>query len=230
VSAGSLAAPPAAARAAVLRNRVRWVVRATITYNAIEAAVALAAGAVASSSALIGFGLGSIVEVLSAAAIAWQFAGGRNHQVREHTALRVIAFSFFALAGFVTYDALRTLTSDGAAEHSNVGIVLAAVSLALMPGLARWERRLGRELGSGSVVADSAQLSLCAALSAVLLVGLLMNSLLGWSWADPVAALVIAAVAVRAGRNALRGDTCCVPPAALLVNADADDACCGGRS
>ena len=218
-------------RTDVLRRRVRWVVAVTISYNAVEAVIALSAGAAASSSALIGFGLDSVVEVLSAAAIAWQFAGGRRHEDREHVALRVVAFSFFALAAFVTVDALRALLGAASPEHSTVGIALACVSLVVMPGLSWFERRTGRELGSASVVADSKQTLICAALSAVLLVGLVANSLLGWTWADPVAALVIAAVAIREGINALRGDTCCTPVAALLADPGIDlteDACgCG---
>ena len=218
------------ARTALLRRRVRLVVAATITYNAVEAAVALSAGAAADSSALIGFGLDSVVEVLSAAAIAWQFAGGRNHADREHVALRVVALSFFALASFVGVDAVRTLVGAEQAAHSTVGIVLAAVSLTVMPGLSWFERRTGRELGSASVVADSRQTLLCAALSAVLLVGLVANSALGWWWADPLAALVIAAVAVREGVEALRGDTCCTPVAVLLADpgADVEDGCADG--
>jgi divalent metal cation (Fe/Co/Zn/Cd) transporter len=213
----------------ILRRRVRIIVAATIGYNVVEAAVALAAGVAASSSALIGFGLDSVVEVLSAAVIAWQFAGGRDHQDREHVALRLVAFSFFALAAVVTADALRTLLGAAEAQHSTVGIVLASVSLAVMPGLAWFERRTGRELGSASVVADSKQLLICSALSAVLLVGLVLNSALGWGWADPAAALVIAAVAAREGIAALRGDTCCAPVAVLLVEPDAHlaDGGCG---
>ena len=211
-------------RSQVLRRRVRLVVAATITYNVVEAVVALTAGAAASSSALIGFGLDSVVEVLSAAAIAWQFAGGRSHEDREHVALRVVALSFFALAAFVTVDAVRALTGASEPQHSTVGIVLAAVSLAVMPGLSWFERRTGRELGSASVVADSKQTLICAALSAVLLVGLVANSALGWTWADPLAALVIAAVAVREGVEALRGDTCCTPVAVLLGGDDGVDA------
>jgi divalent metal cation (Fe/Co/Zn/Cd) transporter len=221
-------------RTAVLRRRVRIIVAATIAYNAMEAAVALAAGAAASSSALIGFGLDSVVEVLSAGVIAWQFAGGRDHADREHVALRLVAFSFFALAAVVTADALRSLFGGAEAQHSTVGIALASLSLAIMPSLAWFERRTGRELGSASVVADSKQLLICSALSAVLLVGLVLNSALGWGWADPVAALVIAAVAVREGRAALRGDTCCTPVGVLLVEPDAalvedgcGDGCCG---
>ncbi len=170
--------------------------------------MALTAGAKASSTALIGFGLDSVIEVASAGAVAWQFAG-QDPEAREKVALRVIAFSFFGLAGFVTIDALRTLSGGGEAEHSTVGLVLAAVSLAVMPLLSWGQRRTGRELGSTSAVADSKQTLLCTYLSAVLLVGLGLNSLFGWSWADPIAGLVIAAVAVREGLEAWRGDTCC---------------------
>jgi divalent metal cation (Fe/Co/Zn/Cd) transporter len=197
-----------------LARRIRWFVAATITYNVIEAVVALTAGTKASSSALVGFGLDSVIEVASAAAVAWQFAG-RDPEAREKTALRVIAFSFFGLALFVAVDAVRSLLGAGEAEHSTVGLVLAAVSLAVMPLLSYGQRRTGRELGSRSAVADSKQTLLCTYLSAVLLVGLALNSLFGWSWADPIAALVIAAVAVREGVEAWRGDSCCSPAAAL---------------
>ena len=197
-------------RQAVLARRIRWFVTATISYNVIEAAVALAAGTRASSTALIGFGLDSVVEVSSAAAVAWQFAG-RDPEAREKTALRVIAFSFFALAAVVVVDATRSLLGGGEAEHSTVGLVLAAVSLAVMPLLSYGQRRTGRELGSRSAVADSKQTLLCTYLSAVLLVGLAVNSLFDWSWADPIAGLLIAAVAVREGRAAWRGEGCCSP-------------------
>ncbi|MFC4902964.1 cation transporter [Kocuria oceani] len=217
--------PLTADRRSVLHQRVRWIVAGTITYNVIEAIVALTAGAVASSSALIGFGLDSVVEVLSAAAVAWQFAAPDPHR-RERAAMRVIALSFFGLAAFVTVDALRALFGAAEPEHSPVGIGLAAVSLVVMPLLSWFERRTGRELGSASAVADSRQTLLCTYLSAVLLVGLLLNSTLGWSWADPSAALVIAAVAVREGLEAWRGDACCTP-AAALVGADADEGGCG---
>jgi divalent metal cation (Fe/Co/Zn/Cd) transporter len=217
---------PAPARRAVLTRRVRMLVAATITYNLLEAAVALSAGAAASSSALIGFGLDSVIEVSSAAAVAWQFSA-RDHAVREareHTALRVIAVSFFALAAFVTVDALRALTGAGEAHHSTVGIVLAAVSLVVMPFLSYAQRRTGRQLGSASAIADSKQTLLCTYLSAVLLVGLLVNTLLGWSWADPIAALVIAAVAVREGINAWQGKDCCPPTTALAFGTEHQDA------
>ncbi|MEX5257348.1 cation transporter [Kocuria arenosa] len=209
------------ARRAVLHRRVRLIVAGTITYNVLEAVVALAAGALASSSALIGFGLDSIVEVLSAAAVAWQFAAPDPHR-REKAAMRVIAFSFLGLAAFVTVDAIRALLGAAEPEHSPIGIGLAAVSLVVMPFLSWFERRTGRELGSATAVADSHQTLLCTYLSAVLLAGLVLNSTLGWTWADPVAALVIAAVAVREGLEAWRGDACC-SPVAVLLDEDAED-------
>ena len=206
--------PLSADRRAILVRRIRWIVGATITYNVIEAIVAIAAGTVASSAALIGFGLDSIVEVLSAAAVAWQFAAP-DPEKRERLALRLIAVSFFGLALFVSIDAIRALLGASQPEHSTVGIVLAAVSLAVMPLLSWLERRAGRELGSASAVADSKQTLICSYLSAALLAGLLLNSLLGWAWADSVAALVIAAFAVREGIEAWRGDACTVPVSVL---------------
>ncbi|GAB2640576.1 cation transporter [Gordonia jinhuaensis] len=194
-----------------MQRRIRWFVAATITYNVIEAIIAISEGARVSSGALIGFGLDSVIEVASAAAIVWQFAGS-DPERREKIALRIIAFSFFTLAAYVGIDSFRSLLGvGGEARHSSVGIALAAVSLLIMPVLSWAERRAGRELGSLSAVADSAQTLLCTYLSAVLLVGLILNSLLGWSWADPVAALVIAVIAVREGINAWRGDPCCTP-------------------
>ena len=211
-------------RRTVLERRIRWIVAATITYNVIEAGVALVAGRLASSSALIGFGLDSVVEVLSAAAVAWQFSA-RDPRTRERAAMRTIALSFFGLAAFVGVDAVRTLLDATEPEHSTVGIVLAAVSLAVMPVLSWAERRTGRELGSASAVADSRQTLICTYLSAVLLAGLVLNSTLGWWWADPIAALVIAAFAVREGIEAWNGDACCTPVAQL---ARADEPCADG--
>ncbi|RZS29671.1 cation efflux family protein [Herbihabitans rhizosphaerae] len=195
-------------RRAVLTRRVRWLVAATITYNVVEAVVAITAGTIASSTALIGFGLDSVIEVASATAVAWQFSGA-DPEARERTALRVIAVSFFALAAYVTVESVRTLFGAETADHSTVGIVLAAVSLVIMPVLSHKQRRAGRELGSASAVADSKQTLLCTYLSGVLLIGLLLNSLFGWHWADPIAAMVIAVVAVKEGREAWRGEHCC---------------------
>ncbi|KAF2776971.1 cation transporter [Streptomyces sp. OM5714] len=225
----SLSLGPAPARREVLTRRIRLLAAATITYNVVEAVVALVAGTVASSTALIGFGLDSVIEVSSAAALSWQFSA-REHAVREareKTTLRIIAVSFFVLAAYVSVDSARALAGTGGADRSFTGIVLAALSLAVMPFLSAAQRRAGRELGSASAVADSKQTLLCTYLSAVLLAGLVLNASLGWSWADPVAALVIAAVAVKEGRNAWRGEGCCATPAAAprVVAAEA----CGCR-
>ena len=219
-------AGPGPARRAVLARRIRRLVAATISYNLVEAVVAIGAGTAADSTALIGFGLDSVIEVSSAAAVAWQFAG-RDPERREKTALRIIAISFFALATYITIESVRSLLGSAHAEHSSIGLALAAVSLAVMPGLSYAQRRAGRELGSRTAVADSKQTLLCTYLSAVLLIGLGLNILFGWSWADPLAALVIAAVAVKEGRDAWRGDICCAPPAVATAS-DTDDACTDG--
>lgn len=201
-------ARPSPARRARLHRRIRWFVAATIAYNIIESIVAIGEGTRVSSTALIGFGLDSVIEVSSAAAVAWQFFSPEP-EAREKAALRVIAVSFFALAGYVTVEAVRSLAGATEARHSSIGIALTAVSLVIMPALSWAQRRAGRELGSRSAVADSKQTLLCTYLSAVVLAGLVVNSLLGWTWADPIAALILAGVAVNEGREAWRGETCC---------------------
>lgn len=224
---------PAPDRRAVLTRRIRYFAAATITYNLTEAVVALWAGGVADSAALVGFGLDSVIEVASALALSWQFSA-KDPERREHLTLRIIAVSFFALAAFVSVDAITSLTGGGEAQHSTPGIVIAALSLAIMPVLSWLQRRAGRELGSRTAVADSKQTLLCTYLSAVLLVGLVLNSTLGWWWADAAAALVIAVIAVREGCNAWRGDVCCAVPHGLPgaeadgahEDGDDDDDCC----
>lgn len=213
---------PDPSRREVLARRVRFIVAFTIAYNVIEAVVALFAGVSADSSALLGFGLDSVIEVSSAAAVAWQFSGG-NQEARERAALRVIAFSFFALAVFVTYQATASLISGDAAEHSSIGIGIAALSLLIMPAASWFERRTGNELGSHSAVADSKQTLLCTYMSAALLIGLVANSFLGWWWADPIAALFIAGLAVREGVNAWRGNVCCSPAGAFFEDEEEHD-------
>jgi divalent metal cation (Fe/Co/Zn/Cd) transporter len=214
----------------VLRRRIRLLVAATITYNVIEAIVAITAGTIASSIALIGFGLDSVIEVSSAAAVAWQFAGP-DPERREKVALRVIAGSFFVLAAYVTVEALRTLVGGQQPEHSRVGIVLVAISVVIMPLLSWAQRRAGRELGSASAVADSRQTLLCTYLSAAVLLGLVLNAALGWWWADPVVALGLAAVAVREGRAALRGEICCPPVhAEEEAGCGCTGSCCTGEA
>lgn len=193
------------ARRAVLHRRVRLIVGFTIAYNVVEAVVAITAGALASSAALIGFGLDSIVEVLSAVAIAWQFT--RNDPERwEKVTVRAIGLAFFALAAYVSIDAVLSLVSQEGPERSPLGIGITALSLLIMPLLAWFEIRTGRELASKSVLADARQLLLCVYLSGAVFVGLFLNSLFGWWWADSVAALVVAVLAVREGIEAWRGD------------------------
>ena len=179
---------------------------ATIVWNAIEAVVAIVAGAAASSIALVGSGLDSTVELLSAVVILWQFHGLAEN--RERRALRLIAVSFFTLAAYVAVQAIIDFFGRAEPESSVVGIGLAIASLIVMPILATAKRRTGRAMGSSTVVADSNQTKLCAYLSAILLGGLLLNASAGWWWADPLAALAIAVLAANEGRQAWRGETC----------------------
>jgi divalent metal cation (Fe/Co/Zn/Cd) transporter len=200
-----------------------------VAYNAVEGVIAVLAGLAAGSIALVGFGLDSVVEMSSGLIILWQF----HHAVpesRERQALRLIGLSFFALATYVGFESLRSLLGDAEPESSPVGIVLAGLSLVIMPLLSWAQRRTGLALGSGSVVADSKQTLLCTYLSAVLLAGLILNSTLGWGWADPLAGLIIAAVAVKEGVEAWRGEACgCGPVAASEEDprtATCTDNCC----
>jgi divalent metal cation (Fe/Co/Zn/Cd) transporter len=204
-----------AQRADVLRRRIRIIVAVTIGYNLIEAVVAIAAGAAASSGALIGFGLDSTIEVLSAAAVAWQFTR-RDPEHWETGTLRVIAVAFFALAAYVGVSSVSTLVAGREADHSTTGIVLTALSVVVMPFLSLAERRTGRELGSATAIADSRQTLICSYLSAAVLLGLLLDSLFGWWWADPVAALVIVVFAIREGLEAWSGDACATSVGMLL--------------
>ena len=188
-----------------LHRRVRFIVAFTITYNVVEAIVAITAGVLASSAALIGFGLDSVVEVLSAVAVAWQFTR-KDPERWEKVTVRAIAIAFFALAAYVSVDAVLGLISQESPEHSPLGIGITALSLLVMPLLAWYESRTGRELGSKSVVADAKQLLLCVYLSGAVFLGLIMNSLFGWWWADALAALVVAGLAIREGVEAWRGE------------------------
>lgn len=201
-----------------LGRRAQLLAGASVTYNVVEAVIAIGAGVVAGSVALVGFGLDSVVEVSSGLVILWQFRHPLP-QSRERQALRLMAFSFFALAAYVSFESVRALLGDHEPEHSPVGIGLAVASLVIMPFLSWAQRRTGKALGSNAVVADSTQTLLCTYLSAVLLLGLGLNATLGWSWADPLAGLVIAAVAVKEGRQAWRGEGCCgsigSPPGAV---------------
>ena len=189
--------PPVDARRR-LGRRAQLLAGASVTYNVVEAAVAVTAGLVSGSVALVGFGLDSVVEVSSGLIILWQFRH-RMPETRERQALRLMAFSFFALAAYVSFESLRALVS-GAHPDASRSVSAGVASLVVMPFLSWAQRRTGKALGSNAVVADSTQTLLCTYLSAVLLVGLVLNATLGWTWADPIAGLVIAAVAVREGR------------------------------
>lgn len=220
-----------------LGRRARLLAATSVTYNVIEAIIAISAGLAAGSVALVGFGLDSAVEVSSGLIILWQFSH-RMPEAREQRALRMLAVSFFALAGYVGFEAIRTLFTGSDPGHSSVGIGLAIASLLIMPFISWAQRRTGKQLGSNAVVADGTQTLLCTYLSAVLLAGLLLNSALGWGWADPIAGLVIAGVAAREGLEAWRGDGCCAPTGATDIDADDDcgcgpgctDACCADEN
>ena len=209
-----------AERKLVLQRRIRWLVAGTIGYNLIEAVVAITAGTIASSAALIAFGLDSTIEVLSAAAVAWQFSR-RDPERWEKGTLRVIAVAFFALAAYVTVTSLIALLARVEVEHSTLGIAITTLSVIVMPILSFAERRAGRELGSATAVADSKQTLICTYLSAAVLIGLVLNSLFGWWWADAIAGLVIAAFAVREGIEAWRGDACATSVG--MLHAEEDD-------
>ena len=207
-----------------LGRRAQLLAAASVSYNLVEAVIAVTAGLVAGSVALVGFGMDSVVEVSSGLVILWQFRHPLPES-RERVALRLMAVSFFALAAYVGVESVRALVSGHAPDASPVGIALAAASLVVMPFLSWAQRRTGRALGSNAVVADSTQTLLCTYLSAVLLVGLVLNATLGWSWADPLAGLVIAVVAAREGLEAWRGEGCCAPGGGQ-AHAEEDAGCC----
>ncbi len=212
-----------------LGRRAQLLAGASVTYNAVEAVIAIAAGLVAGSAALVGFGLGSVIEVSSGLVILWQFRH-RLPESREQAALRIIALSFFALAAYVSVDSIRALTATDLPDPSPAGIALAATSLVVMPFLSWAQRRTGRALHSNAVIADSTQTLLCTYLSGVLLAGLLLNATLGWAWADPLAGLLIAALAAKEGRNAWQGKGCCgsalAPGATAAATATATAGAC----
>jgi divalent metal cation (Fe/Co/Zn/Cd) transporter len=209
-------------RRKALGRRARLLAGASVSYNLVEAVVAISAGSVAGSVALVGFGLDSVVEVASGLIILWQFRHPLP-ETRERRALRLIALSFFGLAAYVAVESVRALLGQTSADTSAIGIGLAIASLVVMPLLSFAQRRTGKALNSNAVVADSTQTLLCTYLSAVLLVGLLLNATLGWYWADPVAGLVIAAIALREGIQAWQGKGCCAPTSTA---ATCEDGCC----
>ena len=213
---------------AVLGRRAKLLAVLSVTYNLVEGVVAIAAGIAAGSVALVGFGLDSAVEVSSGLIILWQFSH-RIPESRERQALRLLAFSFFALAAYVGFESARALIVGSDPDASVVGIALAAVSLVVMPFISYAQRRTGKAIGSNAVYADGTQTLLCTYLSAVLLIGLVLNATLGWSWADPIAGLMIAAIAAREGAQAWRGEGCCAPMSVRgAADDECDDGCCSG--
>ena len=203
---------PAAARPERERlvRRARLLAWGGIVWHALEFVVALAAGLAASSIALIGFGVDSLIESLAGAVVVWRFAGVRSDSdAAERIAQRAIAASFIVLAAYVAVEAVRALAVAERPEPSWVGIGLAAVTAVTMPALAHAKQSVGRRLGSDATVGEGAQNMLCAYLSLALLAGLGANALAGWWWADPVAAFVIAALALREGVATWRGRSCC---------------------
>jgi divalent metal cation (Fe/Co/Zn/Cd) transporter len=204
--------------------RARLLARLGIAWHAIEAAVAVAAGVAAGSIALVGFGADSVIESVAGFVLLWRFGGDRHSSdAAERRAYRLIGLSFYAIAAYVGVEAVRQLIDGSHPETSWVGIGLAAFTLATMPPLAIAKARVAEQLGSAATKAEGRQNMLCAYLSAALLVGLGANAIAGWWWADPITALVIAAVAVREGRESWRGEGCCGPVGA---SAECADECC----
>jgi divalent metal cation (Fe/Co/Zn/Cd) transporter len=203
-------APPVPAVRAGLERQTRLLAWVGIGWHMVEFAIALAAGFAAGSIALIGFGADSLIEALAGGVVLWLFTGKRRgSSSAERRAQQLIAVSFFLLAAYVGVEVLRTLVSADHPAVSWVGIALAAFTALTMPLLAYAKRRLGNQLHSSATVKEAAQTQLCAYLSIALLLGLGANALAGWWWADPLAALVIAAVALKEGRASWRGEGCC---------------------
>ena len=213
-------APPAPRRSALpqaewlqLARRARVLSWLSLAAMTLEGTVAIAAGLVAGSIALIGFGLDSAIEGVASLVIIWRFTGSRLLSERaEQRAQKLVAVQFFLLAPYVTYEALTALVTGERPEASPVGIALAASSLVLMPLLGRAKQRIGRRMGSVATEAEGTQNILCAQLAGALLVGLAGNALFGLWWLDPAAGLVIAAVALKEGVESWRGEGCCAPP------------------
>lgn len=183
----------------------------TIGYNLLEAAVGLIAGFLAGSIALVGFGFDSLIEVTSGAALLWRLRRDMDEERRERIerlSLRIVGACFMALAAYVTYESVASLAYKEAPEESIPGIVLGVVSLVVMPVLARSKRKVAAAIGSGALAADARQTDFCFYLSIILVGGLLLNALLGWWWADPVAGLVMAPIIAREGWDALHGKSC----------------------
>jgi divalent metal cation (Fe/Co/Zn/Cd) transporter len=190
-------------------RKAKWLSWASLIYMALEGAVAIVAGIVAGSIALIGFGIDSAIEGFASIVIVWRFTGWRTlSHAAEDRAQKLVAIQFFILAPYVGYESVRALIDGHHADVSVVGIVLAATSLVVMPWLGRAKQRIGGRIGSSATASEGKQNLLCAYLAGALLVGLLGNALLGAWWLDPLVGLLIAALAIQEGREAWRGDAC----------------------
>lgn len=194
-------------RSAALR-RGRRLEYLTLGWNLLEAVVSIGAGLRAGSTALVGFGVDSLIESVSGGTLLWRLSGGERGEAREALALRLVGVSFLLLAGYVAYEAGEALWNREPPEASWIGMGIAALSLVVMPLLARAKRRVAADISSRALHADSRQTDICAYLSAILLGGLALNALLGWWWADPVAALVMVPIIAKEGWEALRGEHC----------------------
>jgi divalent metal cation (Fe/Co/Zn/Cd) transporter len=193
-----------------LARRAKWLSWASLGYMAIEGIVAVGAGIVAGSIALIGFGIDSAIEGFASVVIVWRFTGWRTlSDGAEQRAQKLVAMQFFLLAPYVAVESIRTLINGSHAETSTVGIALAASSLVVMPWLGRAKQRIGSRIASSATASEGKQNMLCAYLAAALLVGLLGNALVGAWWLDPLVGLFIAVVAVQEGRESWRGEACC---------------------
>jgi divalent metal cation (Fe/Co/Zn/Cd) transporter len=184
----------------------------TIGWNSLEGLVAVISGAISGSVALVGFGIDSFIEVTSGATLLWMMsvdADERSRDKNERLGLRIVGGCFIALAVYVTYEAVSDLVGRKAPEHSIPGIVLACTSLVVMPILSRAKKRVGRQLGSAAMSADAKQTDFCVYLSAILLAGLLLNAVLGWWWADPVAGLIMTPIIAKEGMKGMKAKTCC---------------------
>jgi divalent metal cation (Fe/Co/Zn/Cd) transporter len=207
----TLAARPAGpTERANLERRARLLAWGGIGWHVAEFAIAIAAGVAASSIALVGFGADSLIEAVAGAVVLWLFTGNRRgSHTAERRAQQLIAASFFLLAAYVGVEAIRTLAGGDHPRTSWIGIGLASFTAPTMPLLARAKRRIGKQLHSAATVKEASQTQLCAYLSVALLLGLGANALAGWWWADPITALLIAAVAIKEGRETWRGEGCC---------------------
>ena len=194
-----------------LIRRGKLLEYATVAYNLLEGVIAVGAGVVAGSIALVGFGFDSGIEVISGLTLLWRLhsdADEKNRERIEQRALMIVGWSFLLLGAWVTFDAGKSLIRREAPDESAIGIALAAVSLVVMPLLVRAKRRVANAISSSALHADATQTALCTWLSAILLAGLLLNATLGWWWADPVAALVMVPIIVKEGLEGIRGEHC----------------------